>query len=462
METRSSDANPAPTIATYWQGNPRWAVLARLALYTVAVTTPLVLLVVISPPTDHGLLYELGKGFALLGFSIVVMQFVLAARLHWVEQPFGLDLVLRFHKVMGVYATFLLCIHPFLLALGGDEGWSLLIALDVHWYIWVARVGLLLLLTHSCISVWRRPLRLAFERWRLIHNILASAVLIFGFVHSWNASDDDLKLAALRLLWIGMLGVAVLVYVYHRVLRPLWQRSHMYRVRKVLQETPTVWTIELAPPARGKCYQYLPGQFQFITLHRGRGLPVEEHHFTISSSPTAEGVVSSTIKQSGDFTASIGQTRPGDLALVHAPFGRFSYLLHPEEWQIVFLAGGIGITPLMSMLRHMRDTRADRRVLLLYANKTENDIVFRDELREIEKGEYPRLTVIHILSRAGETWRGETGHIDRDKIKQLCGENLANQAFYVCCPPEMTEEVLRSLQDLRVAATRIHFEHFSL
>jgi len=462
METRSTDANLALTDTHGRQGDTLWAALTRLALYIVVVMTPLVLLAVLRPPTDHGLLYELGKGFALLGFSIMAIQFVLAARLQWVEQPFGLDLVLRFHKGMGVYATFLLCLHPFLLAVGGDEGWSLLIARDVHWYIWIARVGLLLLLIHSCISVLRRSLRLAFERWRLVHNILAPMVLVLGFLHSWNASDDDLKLAVLRLLWVGLLGVAVLVYVYHRVVRPLWQRRHLYRVRNMRQETHNVWTLDLAPPAGEKPYQYLPGQFQFITLYRGRGLPVEEHHFTISSSPTAEGVVSSTIKQSGDFTASIGQTRPGDLALVHAPFGRFSSVLHPEERQVVFLAGGIGITPLMSMLRHMRDTRADRRVLLLYANRTENDIVFRDELCELEKGEYPRLTVVHILSRAGDAWGGETGHMDREKIERLCGGNLANQAFYVCCPPRMTEEVVRALRDLRVAAARIHFEHFSL
>ncbi|HIE26514.1 TPA: hypothetical protein EYP66_04440 [Candidatus Poribacteria bacterium] len=67
----------------------------------------------------------------------------------------------------------------------------------------------------------------------------------------------------------------------------------------------------------------LPGQFHFIKLYREGGLPVEEHPFTISSSPTEKGFVSSTIKESGDFTATIGQTKPGDTASVQGPYGRF-------------------------------------------------------------------------------------------------------------------------------------------
>ena len=75
--------------------------------------------------------------------------------------------------------------------------------------------------------------------------------------------------------------------------------------------------------------------------------------------------------------------------MVHAPFGRFSYLVHPEAKDLVFIAGGIGITPLMSNLRHMHDTGADRRVLLLYSNKSEADIVFKEELDGMAGGEKP-------------------------------------------------------------------------
>jgi ferredoxin-NADP reductase len=106
-----------------------------------------------------------------------------------------------------------------------------------------------------------------------------------------------------------------------------------------------------------------------------------------------------TIKESGDFTSTIGRIKPGDLAAVHGPFGRFSHALHPECDDLVFVAAGIGITPLMSMLRYMRDRGERHRVLLVYANRGTADIVFRSELDLIESGGFPALKTIHVLSR---------------------------------------------------------------
>ncbi len=96
-------------------------------------------------------------------------------------------------------------------------------------------------------------------------------------------------------------------------------------------------------------------------------------------------------------------------------------MLHPEDKDLVFFAGGIGITPFMSMLRHMRDTESDLRVVLLYANRSEADIVFRNELTEMEEAEKPRLRVVHILSNPGSNWTGERGHVDREKIGRFVG-----------------------------------------
>jgi predicted ferric reductase len=210
-----------------------------------------------------------------------------------------------------------------------------------------------------------------------------------------------------------------------------------------------------------RTFDYLPGQFQFVTFFRNRDLPVEEHHWTISSSPTERRYVSSTIKELGDFTSSIGKTKPRDTAAVHAPFGRFSYILHPNERDLVFIVGGIGITPLMSMLRHMRETQSENHVLLLYANKTEEDIVFRRELREIEAGGHPRLTTVHILSKASEKWQGETGYIDSEKIRRFCG-NPTEKTFYLCGPEALVDGVATFLRSEGVQDSHMHREIFSL
>ena len=116
----------------------------------------------------------------------------------------------------------------------------------------------------------------------------------------------------------------------------------------------------------------------------------------------------------------------------------------------------------MSNLRHMRDTRADRRVLLIYANKTEADIVFREELARMELGSKPDLRVVHVLTRPNEAWQGEKGHVDQEKLARVCGDRLATSTFFLCCPPAMIQSLVQILGDLGVPDSRISYEYFSL
>jgi predicted ferric reductase len=434
-----------------------WKRLWRIMLYVAIILTPAVLATLSSPGVNF--IYRMGRVFALTAFMILMLQPVLAGRFKWIERPFGLDIIMLIHKYVDVFAIFLIVSHPLLLAFGG-AGPRMLIALDRPWYIWVARVTLVIMLISVLVSVFRLQARIKFERWRIIHNILGPAVFILAFSHSWYIGRD-LQAGPLLWLWPAMLGLALAMFVHHRFIQPFKHSRHPYRVTDVHQETKSVWTVTFSPQKGRNRYDYLPGQFHFVTFHRGGNLPVEEHHWTISSSPTEKDAVSSTIKMSGDFTATIGQTRPGDTATIHGAFGRFSYVFHPEEKEFVFVIGGIGITPMMSMLRHMRDTRATFKVLLIYANSNEPDIIFHRELAEIEAGGYPRLKVVHVLSRPGKDWQGEIGHINRERIERLCEGGFADRAFYVCGPKGLLKATIKDLRRLGVAKNRIHFEIFS-
>lgn len=266
----------------------------------------------------------------------------------------------------------------------------------------------------------------------------------------------------MQFLWSALLLAATGAFLWHKLLRGLVLRKRPYEVADVKKEAEHVWTITLSPPKGIQRFDFLPGQFQFVTLYRAKHLPVEEHHWTISSSPTLTGRLTSTIKESGDFTASIDKTKPGDKALVHGPFGRFSYVLHPDEHHLVFIAGGIGITPIMSMLRHMRDTAAEGEVLLLYANRHENDIVFLQELSNMEQSSSPAIKVIHVLSHPSDNWQGERGHIDLSKIQRFCRVELRQLSFYLCMPSAAMNTIVNSLKSADVPDKAIHFELFNL
>ena len=445
---------------TSHQRSGRIGAVLRLIIYVAIVISPLILVALLRPLTDHSFVYTVGKNLALVGFTILALQFVLSARLKWIERPFGLNVLFHFHKAMAVLASLLLISHPLLIAIGGDN-WSVIFGPQVMWHIWLGRTALLIVLVHVMLASFRFIIKLNYETWRFVHNLGAVLILPLGFFHSWNAGGD-LQLSSMKALWAALLFTAVASYLWHRVVRPVLLRRTPYKVIEVRREADGVWTISIAPPEGIRRFDYLPGQFHFLTFHRAPNLPVEEHHWTISSSPTAPGVLCSTIKESGDFTASIGKTKPGDIALVDGPFGRFSYTLHPDERELVFIAGGIGITPLMSMLRHLRDTHAERSVTLLYANTSEADIVFHDELADMERGGVIRLKVVHVLSQPSDAWQGEHGRLDEDKLKRLCGPELTGRAFYVCAPPELMDLTIRTLRNADVSAARIHYERFSL
>jgi predicted ferric reductase len=438
-----------------WFAGAAWGALLCVA-YPLLILTPLTVFAVLSPHSNHSLATELAVDCAVVGFTILAYQFVLAARLRWVEAPFGLDVVLHFHRTMAFAAVGLLGLHALLLT--SVNGWGLLFRWQARWPIWAGRLALLLLLAHAVAAIFRRGLRLRYETWRLLHNVAAFGLLGLAFVHSW-ALGGDLESWAARAVWTSLLLIACGAWWYGRVARPWFLKRTSYRVVSVTREAPRVWTVTLEPPA-GRFLHYAPGQFLFLRPRSG-AVPDEEHPFSISSSPSPGGLLSLTIKEGGDFTGDIGQTAPGDLATVHGPFGRFSHVFHPNADDLVFVAAGVGITPLMSMLRSMRDRRESRRVLLVYANRGAVDIVFRDELESIRAGGFPTLRTVHVLSQPPVGWDGPNGRLDTEMLQSFCG-GFAGKTFFICCPPAMALALIRGLKGAGVGPERIHADYFGL
>lgn len=424
---------------------------ALLVLYVVLAALPLALVLWMGPASDEPLLNKLGMGAALLGFALLVLQFALSARFRWVAQPFGLDVVMRFHKGMGILAGALILAHPVLLALG-DGSWSLF-GLNTSWPINVGKACLLLLLLTVLLALFFRKLRMDYNIWRFIHKG-AILVVILGFAHSLLVGPD-LQSTGMKAYWIALFTVAALLFLFRNVYVPFFGRQRL-RVTSVNRESHDTWTLSFEPEDGKAMPPHRPGQFWFLKLIRP-GRSTEEHPFTISSSPTGEPPMTSTIKASGNFTHTIGETRPGDQASIEGPFGLFSLLNYPAK-SVLFIAGGVGITPIISMLRYVRDTGDPRPAVLIYANKTEEDILFGEELAGMSE----HVRTIHILSSPDTAWQGTKGFVTTDLIRREAGNLLEEAHVFLCGPPAMMEKVLESLKELGVAGSRIHYERFSI
>jgi predicted ferric reductase len=433
----------------------------QIVLYAALIVTPLLVATITSPLTGHGhFFHELGKSFALIGATILAFQALLASRIKWVERPFGFDILIRFHKNVAVFASLLLLAHPFLIGFSHGTLQRLLLSTQVSWPIWFGRIALLILLINVFLSGAQRRIGLKWNRWRILHDLFAPVILALVFFHAWTVGSD-LLYDPVRVVWVLLFVMSAIVYSTILFIKPWILDRRRYRVSEVKRQGREVWTVKLTPPKGKPIFDYLPGQFQFVTFYRGRGLPVEEHHWTISSSPTERHFVSSTIKNLGDFTSTMGETRAGDTARVDAPYGRFSFLLHQEERSLVFIAGGIGITPVRSMLRYMRDKRMKLPVDLFYGNRTEEDILFREELIALENKGNPRLRVIHVLSKPSESWKGETGHIDKEKLTRYLGDDLEGKGFYLVGPKPLLDASIQALKELGVPDKRMHMEIFA-
>jgi predicted ferric reductase len=327
----------------------------------------------------------------------------------------------------------------------------------VAWPIWVGRLAFLIFLGHVAVAISRRVLRLPYETWLRVHTVGAFLLLGLPFVHSL-ALGRDFESRPTRILWAALPLAAGSSWLYGRLLRPWLMTRCSYQVVSVTSEAPRVWTLTLERSSN-RAMNYAPGQFQFLRL-RGSSVWTEEHPFSIASSPSPDGRISVTIKECGDFTATIGHVKSGDRATVHGPFGRFSHVYHPGDANLVFVAGGIGITPLMSMLRCMRDRAESRRVLLIYANRTVADIAFRRELESIEAAGCPALKTIHVLSQPPADWVGLSGRLDIAMLATLC-DGLSNKMFFICCPPLMTSGLIGGLRKAGVAPQQIQTDYFA-
>jgi len=385
-----------------------------------------------------------GLLFAAVGIVMIFLQFVFVSRIKIIEIGIGLDRMLRWHRIMGRTGLALVTLHAVMIAFYRITVFG---ELFPNTFIWVGLIALIGFMITAALASLYKKIAIAYETWRNIHllnYLLFPFVLIHVFYHTLPGS-----LLCYLYLVLAVLFAAVIVY---RLISIRYIKNNPYEVVKVSQEAEDIWSLYF----KGKKIQYRPGQFMFIQLLRNGRLS-SPHPFTISNSPTREHL-SITPKDLGDFTSTIKETRVGDKAYIDAPYGVFSFLNYDQK-ELVFIAGGIGITPFMSMLRYIYDLRLDLKVTLFWVNGSEMNLCFREELKQIQEA-LPHLRVVLVMTRQDD-WEGEKGRLDADIIEKHL-DTLEHKDFFVCGPVEMNRAVIALLKKMNVPSSRIHSELFSL
>ncbi len=222
-------------------------------------------------------------------------------------------------------------------------------------------------------------------------------------------------------------------------------------VIETIQRTPDIKSIRFRRPQE---FNYLAGQYMFITL--GSGSDEMTKHFTISSSPT-EDLLEITKRLTGHpFANSLAALKAGDKVSMDGPYGNFTF--EGEYSKVGMLSGGIGITPLRSMIKYSTDKRLETSIILLYSNRHENDIAFRDELEEIQE-QNPNIKLINTITRPRPGWRGMIGRINAEAVEKFMPD-YAERTFYTSGPQRMVDAMVSILKDLKLPEEQIKQEYF--
>jgi ferredoxin-NADP reductase len=230
----------------------------------------------------------------------------------------------------------------------------------------------------------------------------------------------------------------------------------MLRVNDVIDETQSARTLRLVSP-EGYLPPFQAGQY--ISLVADIGPVRTSRPYSLSSPPNQRGCYDVTIRDKEDgFVAPhlLKQVHAGDRIETSAPSGGFFFnpLIHDRT--SVFIAGGSGITPFMSMIREAVECGLDRRIYLFYGSRSEADVIFHDELRRISR-RFPKVSYIPVIETASPAYEGATGYITGHLIKEVIGET-AGRTYYLCGPSAMYDFCLAELAALGIPNHKIRRE----
>lgn len=424
-----------------------------VAAYGLVAVLPLAAVLIGSPPAGRGFVLELGSALGIVALSLLALQLLLPARLRLVAGPLGADVAVRLHRHLADVVVAAIAAHVALAVAGDPAHLALFDPLGAPWRAKAALASCVALAALIASSVLRRRLRLAYARWRGLHVALGIGALALGVIHAIGV-DRYLTSGPAGALTAALAAAGVLAVVELRLLRPRRLARRAYVLERVVSERGGAATLELrAEGHRGRPFR--PGQFAWLKLADAPHA-LAEHPFSYSSSAGGPERPAFTIKAYGGFTRRAPRLAPGTRVLLDGPHG--SYRPRPGAERFVLLAGGIGITPIVSLLRGAADAGDRRPFVLVYGSPRWEEVTFREELERLRRR--LDLRVVHVLTEPPPGWQGETGFIDAALLGRHLPPDLGRADVFACGPPPMIAAALQGLELLGVAPEHVHAEQF--
>ncbi len=429
-----------------------------VALVAVGLTAPLWALWA-APEGAHRGVWRVTSLVAALGAaSLLVLTFLLPSRFRPLTGYLGVERLLRSHRALALTAVALVGLHVVAVVARPGPGLDVLDLRTAPPRVWAASVATLALVALVVLGISRRRRRPRYEGWRLAHVLLANIALLATALHVlWL--EDLTRFPEARAWFVGLALLMLAALAFRWIWRPLRSYRYRYVVDEVRRASPTAVTLVLhATGHRGVAFR--PGQFAWLKIGTSPFV-FEEHPFTIASAATEPWRKEFTIRGIGDFSELVAGLKPGRKVFLDGPHGSFT-LDGLQSDRFVFIAGGVGITPMLSMLRTLAARGDPRPVLLIVAGRTADELLHRADGEHLEAS--LDLRVVEILEEPPEDWDGEVGRFTRETLDRALPQRRGREDVdvFICGPGPMVAAATRIVSDHGIPPARTHTELFDV
>ncbi len=233
--------------------------------------------------------------------------------------------------------------------------------------------------------------------------------------------------------------------------KPIINRKE-FEVYDVIHETPDVDIFQLKDEDNTKL-NFDPGMFVMLTSINPGSDPKEvTRAFSIASAPQTDTLEFYIHMIHGKFTSRLDNAKIGDKLLVTGPYGQFKFVPN-EDKKTLFIAGGTGLAPMMSMLRAIKNSAADTDCVMFYSVRFPNEILSGEELKSLEN-EIRLKNIITVTRESEQRWDGERGHINSDMIKRHCND-YSDRTVYICGPLEFVKAMKQATTELGINNVKV-------
>lgn len=388
--------------------------------------------------------------FSIFSYYFILNHILITLKLPFLQKWLPYDRMVKFHVVSGTSMAIGLYYHVMDKLLRGKLidllTWVMLALFTVLYVLavlWIEAPGVRRLRRALLRRLGRKNLA-PYDRLKKLHGFAFVLLAFFSFLHIRKAGilDSSYTFAAVYPLIHLVLVLGMFVYSW---LRKLWlPRFRLVENRQIHDVSVLAFT-----PVGRRSIRYKAGQFGYLKWNDPM-LSHEEHPFSFLSSPS-DPLISLGIKVLGDFTQKTAQVQAGSIALINGGFGNF--IPNYAKGKVCLIGSGIGIVPIVSLIKDMARVRPEHEVLCFLAVNTREDLLMEDEIKQVAK-DFPALDLrILIYTEDGILYSTE---FFRESIA-----NPQDYTYYLCSSMPVRTIVLKALHELGVARTQFHFEAFS-